>query len=92
MRMIRDVRRCGGGSRRRGCTASNTEPEPVSAPNSTKGPAAVPTARAAAPVAEPVQAYVPIEEDPDHRQGQGGGGGICGVAAKFFLPAVDDAL
>jgi hypothetical protein len=59
-------------------SASNTEPEPVS------GPAPVSTARAAVAPAEPIQAIVPIEEDPIIVKARAAAAEYAGSLPNFF--------
>ncbi len=65
-------------------SASNTEPEPVSAPVSAQGPAAVSTARAAEPAAAPIQAYIPVEEDPIVVKARAAAAEYAGSLPNFF--------
>ena len=65
-------------------SASNTEPEPASAPISGPAPVPVSTGRAAAPVAEPIQAYVPIEEDPIIVKARAAAAEYAGGLPNFF--------
>ena len=65
-------------------SASSTQPEAVSAPISAQGPVAVSTGRAAEPAAEPVQAYVPIEEDPIIVKARAAAAQYAGSLPNFF--------
>jgi hypothetical protein len=60
-------------------SASNTEPEPVSTPSR-----AASTARAAEPPSAPVQAYIPVEEDPIVVKARAAAAEYAGALPNFF--------
>ena len=60
-------------------SASNTEPEPVSTPSR-----AASTARAAEPPSAPVQAYIPVEEDPIVVKARAAAAEYVGALPNFF--------
>jgi hypothetical protein len=60
-------------------SASNTEPEPVSTPSR-----AASTARAAEPPSAPVQAYIPVEEDPIVVKARAAAAEYAGSLPNFF--------